>query len=333
MIEATPILPKTFEEDSCAALPLIRAYLQELLSTFESPAVTETGTLGTGPETVFEILTSRQFSYLGRSKSALYRDNILTVVTNSMNLSRPIPFYYDIGGGYHAVSRQGGKLSFHVGLAELCLLSQIALFSKRVRSFYPPGVLFSLIIDNMCAFLVNDIPLTQTIRYAEELRELIQYLGLGHVTDVILESEHFSSDAFEQFLAEFSPPSEFSTLTEKQHNNVERFLGHPCHKHEAASRASRYSRIIWASEHLLATLIQGIHMTQRATPTTICFRPFPGGDSRVQCGEVVLTKNSKGKIYPVLMTNTRIYLCRSYQFPDLLPPLIPSITYAEQLRT
>jgi hypothetical protein len=84
----------------------------------------------------------------------------------------PIRFFYDIGGGYHATTRPGEEdLLFDVGLAELLVLSQVADFASRIAEIYHAGVRFSLVIDNLCANLVNDIPLAKTLQYCAALRE------------------------------------------------------------------------------------------------------------------------------------------------------------------
>jgi len=98
-------------------------------------------------------------------------------------------------------------------------------------------------------------------------------------------------------------------------------------------RTRRYAEVIDASDGLLAPLIPGVHMTQRATNATICFRPFPGGDSRIQCGEVAMTTNSKLRLYPMLLTSANVasYAYRRYRFPGLVPAVIRHVTYAQRL--
>jgi len=76
-------------------------------------------------------------------------------------------------------------------------------------------------------------------------------------------------------------------------------------------------------------------MTQRATPDTLGFRPFPGGDSRTQCGEVVMVLNHKRQLHPTLLTsrNRDQYRFTTLQFPTVLPPAIDSIRFAERVST
>jgi hypothetical protein len=310
----------------------LRTYLEALMAGLRLPSTTDNQELDADKvsQKVFEVLTNRDFCYLSRSRVSGYQEGVLSASDRAFRQAEPIRFYYDLGGGYHASTQPGEEeVSFDVGLAELFVLSQISTFADRVRRFYPLGVKFSLVIDNMCALLINDIPLVKTLEYCTRLRELIQELDLGSVLDVLVESEHISVADFERTRVVGRNGS--MTLTSKQHDNVERFLGRPCDDAEAFGRTVRYLEVIDASERLLDPLIRGVHMTQRATESTICFRPFPGGDSRIQCGEVVLARNSKKKVYPVLLTssNRGQYVCRRYQFPTLLPFLIPHVTYAE----
>lgn len=314
----------------------LRMYLETLMAGLRLPSMTDGQGLDADKvaHKVFDVLTNRDFCYLSRSRVSGYQEGVLSAANRALRQAEPIRFYYDLGGGYHASTQPGEEeVSFDVGLAELFVLSQISSFSARVRGFYPAGVKFSLVIDNMCALLINDIPLVKTLGYCTRLRALIQELDLGNVVDVLVESEHVSVVDFERARAVTVGRNGSMTLTRKQHDNVERFLGRPCDEVEAFGRSVKYLEVIDASERLLEPLIQGVHMTQRATDSTICFRPFPGGDSRIQCGEVVLTKNSKQKLYPVLLTssNRGQYACRRYRFSELLSSLIPHVTYAELL--
>jgi len=325
--------PKTleFDQDQPQHSCEIEFYMAQLMSQFHTSGTADTICATGTPDHVFDILSGRQFSYLGRTKSAPYRQPIVDAVGNAMHQQMPIPFYYDIGGGYHAVPQLDSALSFDVGLAELFILHQTTLFSNAIRSVYAPGVRFSLVVDNLCALISNDIPIEKTTEYCRQLRVLIDDLRLAPFIDVLVESEHTSVTDFVRSLAARSPSSCSTELTVQQYNNVERFLGRRCDGDEAAKRALHYKQIFAVSEHFLAPLITGIHMTQRATMSTMGFRPFPGGDSRIQCGEVVLTRNNKGKLVPALMTNVKAYACRRLHFPHVLPPMIPYVTFAEQI--
>jgi len=313
----------------------LKAYLERLMDGLVHPAKPDEGetvALEAVPARAFSVLTSRDFCYLSKARVAPYREDILSRLARSVRGAEPLAFYYDIGGGYHASLRPGtDAVSFDVGLAELFVLSQVSEFAARVSRFYPAGVHFTLVIDNLCALLVNDIPVARTLGYCAALRELIRSVGLQSLVDVLVESEHFAPVDLE--LARTAIRSVPIAVTRKQHENVARFLGRPCDENEVLDRTRRYAEVLDASDRLLESMIPGVHMTQRATSATICFRPFPGGDSRIQCGEVVMTRNSKRKLCPMLLTsgNAGHHEYHTYRFPDLVPSVISHVAYTERL--
>jgi hypothetical protein len=234
---------------------------------------------------------------------------------------RPIDLYYDIGGGYHATTQPGEEdVSFDVGLGELLILGQISSFIGKVVRFYRPGVRFSLVIDNMCALLINDIPLDNTLEYCARLRDLIRRVRMETVVELLVESEHVTVADFDGFRTRAAHRQPHADLSRKEHDNVERFLGRPCDEGEAVQRTSKYEEVIEASEHLMAPFIRGVHMTQRATETTVCL-VVSGRRLPIQCGHVALTRNSKDKLHPILLTssNRNEYACRA------LPPRPPRL--------
>ncbi len=71
-----------------------------------------------------------------------------------------LPFYYDLGGDYGASLQLATEApTVRVGFGELFPLPQIDAFCRRASEPYSPGARLFVIIDNMCALLVNDIPL------------------------------------------------------------------------------------------------------------------------------------------------------------------------------
>jgi len=283
-------------------------------------------------EPIFRLLTSRPFCYLSRSRVAMYRDAVLASLREDLQAGRPLRFFYDIGGGYHA-SRdpwEEGHLSFDAGLGELCILAQIATFHRRVREHYAPGVEFHLVIDNLCALVVNDIPLASTTAYCRRLRSLIQNTGMNSIVSLVVESEHF--DPSQYGIAEAPPLSRdvSRSLKPSDVENVARFLGRPCGEAEAVQRMAKYRVGTAVSEEHLGLLIDGVHMTQRASPTTLCFRPFEGADVRIQAGEVALTNGRSRGVRPVLLTsrNRHDYHCHSLRLPGILPQPIEAVTVA-----
>jgi hypothetical protein len=191
-------------------------------------------------------------------------------------------------------------------------------------------VRFHIVVDNLCAFLVNDIPVAKTEGYCARFRELIDLTVTSGMVGLIVESEQFSVADFRGLDQRLG--ADVFALDARAHDNVVRFLGRVCSRGEASARLLRYHDAIAESERLLKQVIRGIHMTQRATPDTMCFRPFPGADSRIQCGEVALGRNVKGRLCPFLLTsqNVAAYRCQRARFPGILPPVIGEITYAER---
>lgn len=323
--------------DKVGGRPRVREYLSALMGSFCGPHIppaTEAVDRDALPAHVFDVLVKREFCYLSKARVAGYRPNILQLIGAATQQGAPIDFYYDIGGGYHASLRPGVEdVSFTLGLAEMFMLRQIRKFASRIAAFYPPGVRFHMVVDNLCAHLINDIAVEHTLSYCRALRELIRQTHMEGLVELLVESEHCSIDDFERIRAAHRIATRQEEITLQQHRNVERFLGRLCDGSEALARCIRYREVTAVSGSMLEPLIRGVHMTQRATGTTICFRPYPGGDSRIQSGEVGLRTTSGPQLGPVLLTSTNVtdYLCYRDRPIDVLPPVLPHVTYAVPL--
>jgi hypothetical protein len=296
--------------------------------------VTEPADLARLSGLIFEIQTRREFCYLSHTRVQRYRSSAETWIERWVCQGEPVHYYLDIGGGYHASLKPGIEdICFDVGLGELLLLLQIHRFRQRVRRVYAQGVRFSLVVDNLCAHLINDIEVARTSPYCARLRELIDRLGLSGDVDLFVESEHFSVDHFERLRAQTPVTPSAGTVTRKEHETVERFLGRACDITEVAERSARYRDITKISGQLIDAQIDGLHMTQRATPDTICFRSYPGGDSRMQSGQVALKTTVEGDVRPVLLTshNEREYDWYRADSSDISPARLDSVICAEAL--
>jgi hypothetical protein len=283
---------------------------------------------------IFEIQTRREFCYLSNARVQRYRPSAETWIEHRVRHGEPVHYYLDIGGGYHASLRPGVEdICFDIGLGELLLLLQIHRFKQRVRRVYAQGVRFSLVIDNLCAHLINDIDVARTSDYCAGLRKLIDRLGLSGDVDLFVESEHFSVDHFERLRDKTPVMPSAGTVTRKEHETVERFLGRTCDITEAAERSARYRDITRISGQLIDAQVDGLRMTQRATPETICFRAYPGGDSRMQSGQVALKTTVKGDVVPVLLTshNEHEYDWYRVDTSDISPARLDSVICAEPL--
>lgn len=331
LLDPRPNVSSTW--DRVEQWPAVEDCLVRVMATFRLADAEPAGRSGAcTADSVFDVLSDRDYCYLSRSRAAPYRSSAVAWIEGAIQKGEPIDIWYDLGAGYHASIEPGTREpSFDVGLGELFVLRQIASFARRVRSLYPPGVKFHIVIDNLCALLINDIPVARTEAYCARFRKLIELTVTSGMVDLLVESEQFRVTDFRGLDQE--PAVDVFAVDAKAHDNVARFLGRVCSRSEAAVRLLRYRDVIAESERLLNHLIHGIHMTQRATTDTMCFRPFPGADSRIQCGEVALGTNVKGRLCPFLLTsqNIAVYRCQRARVPGILPPVIGEITYAERV--
>ena len=285
------------------------------------------------PAVIFSVLTSREFCYLGRTKTEPYRDQVERTLADDVGRGEPVRFYYDLGAGYHAsVDPHTSGLVFSAGFSELCVLAQIASFCSRVGEIYAPGATFVLVIDNVCGLVTNDIPLERTTAYCGELRALIDETGLGDTVSVLVESEAFSAADYALDRERLQREAGALSPSPQDIENVSRFLGRECDALEAAERMARYRQAGEMTESRLEGVVRGVRMTQRATGGTLGFRPFPGGDSRTQVGEVAISPGTKG-LRPILLTSRNVarFRCTRMHFADLLPATVPYVTYAEPI--
>ena len=313
---------------------LVREYVAKIMGRLRAvPVATQAATEDPRvlADEVFTILTGREFCYLSRTRTAPYRESAVGLLAGCARDGQPLRFYYDIGPGYHArVHPEETGLSFNVGFSELCVLAQISSFANRVAALYPPGAKFSLVIDNVCGLLTNDIPLEDSTAYCARLRQLIEQTGVGERVDVLVESEEFPLSEYEIDRTRLAQDAAATIPSPEDLENVERFLGRPCDRTEAVERIAKYRQAGELTERMLARIVRGVRMTQRATGGTLGFRPFPGGDSRTQVGEVAISPNAGGVLRPILLTSRNVgrYRCSRLPFPDLLPPVIGHVTYA-----
>jgi pyoverdine/dityrosine biosynthesis protein len=300
----------------------IRSYLHDVAEDFRARHLPPADPRGEDPQTiadaVFDLLTRREFTYLSKARSRAYRAAIVAGLIRDATAGRPLCFFYDIGGGYRAgVDDRRRALSFSPGLGELLALRQITRLDRQVRALYPPGARFCLVVDNICARLVNDIPLHRTAAYCAELRGLIRRLQLEARIDLLVESEHFSPEDYS--VDTRGTPAEVPSRAAVE--NVARFLGRECDVSEAAERIARYRVVSGETERRLQSRVHGVRMTQRATASTFGFRCFPGSDSRLQSGDVVLAYRDRDRIEPRLVTSQSPWAAgiRWLDVPDLLP--------------
>jgi hypothetical protein len=282
---------------------------------------------------VYGVLTHRRFCALSRGRARGYREAVLGTLAEPFRHGEPLEFWFDIGPGYHASLRPGAlPLCFEVGLGELLMLTQVAAFIHGVAALHAPGARFRLVVDDLCALRTNDVPVERTAGYCAQLRQLIDETGLAQQVRLFVESEEFGVDEYDALLrdAEERPPMVQASQAEIE--NVARFLGRRCSHVEAVERIRLYQQTSAVTEQLLGKVVRGVRMTQRATPATLGFRSFPGGDARIQCGEVALSRNPDGSIAPLLLTSRNIdfYECARLHCASLLPSAVKHVTSASR---
>jgi hypothetical protein len=122
----------------------------------------------------------------------------------------------------------GAGLVFTVGFSELCALAQIAAFCNRVAPIHVPGARFVLVIDNLCGWLTNDIPVDRTAAYCADLRSLIDEAGMSGRVSVLVEAEEFALSAYVIDRTRLAEDMAILHPTPDDVENVSRFLGRPC---------------------------------------------------------------------------------------------------------
>lgn len=70
-------------------------------------------------EKIFNILSSREFTYLTKIKSLPYKNRITDCVKRSYLGCRSLILCFSLGGGYHARIGDGTELTFTPNLGEL----------------------------------------------------------------------------------------------------------------------------------------------------------------------------------------------------------------------
>lgn len=299
-------------------------------SPSRSPAAGPTS--GAAADVVFETLTHRDFSALSRSRTGVFRERATALLQRDIGANRCLTLWYDIGPGYRASLHPGMTTpSFTVGLGELLMLGQVAAFIERVGPIYAPGARFVLIVDNLCALATNDIPVARTEAYCAQLRSLVDVLGLAKHVNVLVESEQWGEREYFDRLAQVAQSEHRGPVSARDVDNVARFLGRACCGDEAADRVALYRRTSEVTESFLAQVVDGIRLTQRPTDATLGFRSFPGGDARLQSGDLSITRNAKGRLVPLLLTSRNVHLhrCTPMRCLPEVERIIPHVLFAE----
>jgi hypothetical protein len=254
---------------------------------------------------ITELLIHRIFNFQSRKNLSQIISNVRQNLSRQINKGTAIKFILLYNGGYRAspFSNQP-SLIFEPDQTELMLLYQIALLHKKILPLYAYGIDFHIVINNGVGKWVNDIPITSTENYANQLRKMIHFFGAENSISVVLQSEFVDFDPF----FSFEPFKTEQFLSEDEHLIIERFLGRRCSREEAEYRSALYklAELKWGKD--LSPIIaskDGILMRQVAHPDMLSFRPFPGGAIRIQNGTLGF-QHKNDVLRPKLITSKSV---------------------------
>ena len=275
--------------------------ISEIHATFNSAHHSEGGTDPIAPEKVLKILLSHEFNYQSKGRTKHLHADLLKLLGRVIASGKKIPIYFLFRGGYRAAV--GGEPLAHVfapDITELMLIYQVARLERRIREVYPPGVSFSIVINNGVAAFTNGIAYACTNDYVRRLRQLIGRLGAQETVWVLNQSELGS---FEDRMhgIDIVPKPEISPV---DHGVVQRFLGRTCTVEEACLKIATYEKaeMVWGTQvRAIVAADGGIFCRQVAHPACLSFRPFPGGAIRVQNGTLAFRLGDAGPV-PVFVT-------------------------------
>ncbi|MFN3784269.1 MAG: hypothetical protein ACK4R6_10135 [Spirosomataceae bacterium] len=251
---------------------------------------------------ILHILIHRIFNYQSKKNLAHIIPKVRLNLEKQIANGVPICFFFLYNGGYRASPFPSNpSLIYEPDQTEWMLLFQITLLKQKIAAIYPHGIEFFIVINNGVALWTNEIPLFETERYANKMREMITFSGAEREVCILVQSE----------LSDFDPDYSFSSnrphtkISEQDHLNVERFLGRSCSYEEASFRYTIYlqAEAKWALD--LSSLVStkdALILRQVAHPDMLSFRPFPGGAIRIQNGSLGFEYNNN-KLIPRLITS------------------------------
>jgi len=274
-------------------------YLKEIYSSFFLEVKVPSKPKDPSPESIFGVLSSRTYSFLSRQKAEPYKNLIISTIKRIISSKKPLKFYYTLGAGYHAKCLNQDKPNHKVGLGEILCLYQIKRFLDEISCFYDK-VEFVVMFDNLCGELANNITREGVLLYQKKFNELVSKLGLEKQVKTVLESDFFSERDFN-----LEDKAIIPEITAKDYENIHRFLNKACDENEVAYVFARYKQINNISRKLMQSIaIEGVYLMQRNTLDAFCFRSFPGGDQKIQCGEMSLLIENDVVKKPLLITTT-----------------------------
>lgn len=270
-------------------------------------------------EAILNVLVHHSFNHQSRGKVAHLLPSLRQGLAAAIEAGEPLVFFLLYNGGYRGSPVPGlPQLIFHPDQTEFMLLSQVALLQKKVSFVHRPGIEFVIVVNNGVSRWVNDIPRNQTEAYAARLRSMIGALGAERQLRVLVQSELPGYSDCWQGRSSTPRPA----ISEAQHRIVERFLGRSCSELEARDRIALYPAAEadwWETFKPIATARKAIILRQVAGPSSLSFRPFPGGAIRTQNGTVGFVLENDGVVPRLLTTtNSERYRGLRMQVPKVL---------------
>jgi hypothetical protein len=288
---------------------------------------------------VFAILTRNDFCGQNAAAVEPHRARATAQIEAAIRRGGPIELYLDFGSGYHTsvrpdVAPDAYALDFDAGFGEWLALNQIARLARQIEAIYAPGVRVTLLIDNLYAAAVDDIPIDQSAAYCRRLRELIAAAGLSDCVDLLVESEHHSAAEYALRVLRSRAGAPVPLLTADLHEEVQRNIGRICSAEEAAERAARYPLARLVSEQLLVAQIFGLRLAQQPSPAAPQFRLVPGAEGSLRGAHIALATAADGRIQPLALTRhtSAHFEQASFEFPELLPERACAVTFAAPIQ-
>lgn len=254
---------------------------------------------------IISIITSKEFNYQSKIKINNQICRAKEIIYNKIKQKLPIDFYLDLGGGYHAsIGYEKIDKKTDVNFSEVIVLYQIAKFISKISRVYSGGVRMNIIIDNLVAFYVNDIELERTELYCKNFRKLIRVLKMEENVKVFLESEN--PKIMDKLCCLKYDQNE--NITEEQYENIIRFQDIEISPLQAKEKFNKYKTYVSESDKEINSIIGNqIRFVQRSDNNELTFRSFPGGASRIQCGQIaVIYNNEKNKFQTELFTSRKL---------------------------
>lgn len=251
-------------------------------------------------EDIFNVIISKEFNYQSKKNIVHKKDGAIQAISRSIKNGLPIKLFFAVGGGYKATidNNNISELNYTLGLGEILVLYQICRLEHQIKKIYPPGILFHIVIDNGVANYVNDIPIEKTEGYSSLYRAVISKLGKDNVIKLVVQTESLN------WISESSKivVNMVDRISEDEYNNILRFTGRKCTMDEALFSKSKYIAAMDFSAKLISNYIgDEMWFVQYSSGNNLTFRPFPGGASRIQAGDIALKKENE-KVLPFLLS-------------------------------